>query len=65
MRSASKLAGADGAGRRQRFDRGSQDMNIVAVFRDRVAARPGDILKLAVPAERLYLFDATMGLMLD
>jgi hypothetical protein len=40
-------------------------MNIVAVFRHRFAARPGDILKLAVPTERLYLFDATMGLVLD
>ena len=40
-------------------------MNIVAVFWDRIAARPGNTLKLVVPAERLYLADATTGLVLE
>ncbi len=38
-------------------------MDIVAVFWDRIAARPGDALKLVVLAERLYLADATTGVL--
>jgi multiple sugar transport system ATP-binding protein len=34
---------------------------IVAVFRDRTKASPGDILKLSVPPERVHLFDTASG----
>jgi multiple sugar transport system ATP-binding protein len=35
--------------------------DIVALFRDRTTAAPGDILKLSVPPERVHLFDTETG----
>jgi multiple sugar transport system ATP-binding protein len=37
---------------------------IVSVFRDRIDARPGGMIKLAAPPERIHLFDAKSGLAL-
>jgi multiple sugar transport system ATP-binding protein len=34
---------------------------IVAVFRDRIDARPGSVIKLSAPPERVHLFDAGSG----
>jgi multiple sugar transport system ATP-binding protein len=35
--------------------------DIVALFRDRTKAAPGDVLKLSVPAEKIHIFDTETG----
>ncbi len=34
---------------------------IVALFRDRIDARPGSVIKLSAPPERVHVFDAGSG----
>ena len=64
LRSGGLGAGGHGAGGRGAGGRGAGGREVVAMFRDRVAFRPGDALTFAPDAEKVHLFDRSSGVRL-